>query len=138
MPQRRVWTAMLTASALVAFLGSASAVHAQTTQPSIPPATTSTTPAPPETPPPIEISATPPTIVRVVHGAPSILSPKYAARDLARAFAWLDSDQDGNLSRSEAARVTNVARYFDAADTNHDTMLSRQEFDNAMNTTRPQ
>jgi biopolymer transport protein ExbB/TolQ len=58
---------------------------------------------------------------------------KYSAKDLERAFNFMDANQDGKISREEAASFRNVAKYFDQADTDKDQMLSREEFENAMN-----
>jgi hypothetical protein len=58
---------------------------------------------------------------------------KYSATDLARAFSFMDANKDGKISRDEAASFPNVAKYFDAADTDKDQMLSPEEFENAMN-----
>ncbi len=45
----------------------------------------------------------------------------------------MDASRDGKLSREEASGFRGVAKNFDKADTNHDNMMSRQEFDRAMN-----
>jgi len=45
----------------------------------------------------------------------------------------MDANQDGIISREEAARFRNVARYFDEADTNKDNTLSPTEFSSALN-----
>ena len=45
----------------------------------------------------------------------------------------MDDNRDGHLSRQEAAGFKNVAKYFDAADTNQDGMLSLLEFGGALN-----
>jgi EF hand len=58
---------------------------------------------------------------------------KYSAKDLERAFNFMDANKDGRISRDEAASFRNVAKYFDEADTDKDQMLSPQEFENAMN-----
>lgn len=50
----------------------------------------------------------------------------------------MDGNHDGQLSRAEAASFKNVAKHFDAADSNRDGMLSRSEFDNAVNGHRVQ
>ena len=60
-------------------------------------------------------------------------SRKYAARDVERAFNFLDSNRDGKISRAEAAGFKNIAKHFDAADVNKDEFLSKEEFDNAVN-----
>lgn len=65
-------------------------------------------------------------------------APKYAARDIARAFGYMDANQDGRLSREEAAGFRGVARHFDQADVNQDGALSREEFENALNHSKPQ
>jgi biopolymer transport protein ExbB/TolQ len=58
---------------------------------------------------------------------------KYSAKDLERAFNFMDANKDGKISRDEAASFPNVAKYFDEADTNKDQMLSPEEFEHAMN-----
>lgn len=59
--------------------------------------------------------------------------PRYAAGDLARAFTFMDGNKDGKVSRDEASGFRNVAKHFDAADTNRDAALSLEEFSSAMN-----
>ena len=58
---------------------------------------------------------------------------KYTPQDITRAFGFIDSNQDGKISREEAAAFRNVAKHFDAADTNKDQSLSRAEFESALN-----
>lgn len=65
-------------------------------------------------------------------------APKYAARDVERAFGFIDANHDGKISREEAAGFRNVAKYFDAADLNKDNALSPAEFGNALNGGKPQ
>ena len=60
-------------------------------------------------------------------------APRYSAKDLERAFNFMDSNGDGKLNRNEAARFPGVKKYFDRADTDGDGFLSRDEFDKAMN-----
>lgn len=60
-------------------------------------------------------------------------APKYAAPDIERAFAYIDSNKDGKLSREEASGFRGVARHFDEADINKDSTLSREEFHSALN-----
>ena len=59
--------------------------------------------------------------------------PRYSATDIERAFNFMDANKDRQLSRQEAAGFRQVAKYFDAADTNKDGMLSLSEFGNALN-----
>lgn len=63
----------------------------------------------------------------------ALQAPAYTASNIALAFNYIDANQDGHLSREEAAGFRGVAKNFDAADTNKDGSLSRQEFENAMN-----
>lgn len=58
--------------------------------------------------------------------------PKYTVAQIAQAFSFIDRDGDGKLSREEAAGFRGVARHFDEADTNKDSALSREEFENAL------
>lgn len=60
-------------------------------------------------------------------------APKYSAVDIERAFNFMDANRDGKVSRAEAARFRNVARHFDAADTDKDGTLTLGEFGNALN-----
>ena len=60
-------------------------------------------------------------------------SPKYSAKDMERAFSFMDVNKDGKVSRAEAAGFRNVAKHFDAADSNKDNFLSLEEFGNALN-----
>jgi hypothetical protein len=60
-------------------------------------------------------------------------APKYATKDIERAFAFIDSNKDGKLSREEASGFRGVARHFDEADINKDSTLSREEFHSALN-----
>ncbi len=59
--------------------------------------------------------------------------PKYSARDIQRAFSFIDANKDGKISREEAAGFRNVAKYFDAADIDKNNALSLEEFGNALN-----
>ncbi|MFI5446982.1 EF-hand domain-containing protein [Polaromonas sp. UC242_47] len=59
--------------------------------------------------------------------------PKYAAKDVERAFGFIDANRDGKISREEAAGFRGVAKHFDEADLNKDGFLSRDEFANALN-----
>lgn len=95
---------------------------AQTPDPAVPPpAAPASAPAP--VPPP-EIATLP--------------APRYAAKDVKRAFGFIDNNHDGKLSRAEASGFKNVAKYFDAADANRDGLLSQLEFDDAVNGRRVQ
>ena len=60
-------------------------------------------------------------------------APKYNPKDIERAFMFMDADRDGKISRQEASGFRNVAKHFDAADTNKDNYLSLEEFGNALN-----
>ncbi len=79
-----------------------------------------------------------PPAVAASAAAPSLAAkPKYAAKDIERAFAYMDANKDGKISREEAAGFRKVAKYFTEADTNQDNMLSLAEFTRAMNGERP-
>ena len=58
---------------------------------------------------------------------------RYSASDVARAFGFIDANQDGKMSREEASGFRNIAKHFDAADTNKDGHLSIEEFSSALN-----
>ena len=60
-------------------------------------------------------------------------APKYSAKDIERAFSFMDANKDGKISRAEAAGFRNVAKHFDAADSNKENLLSLEEFGNALN-----
>ncbi len=62
---------------------------------------------------------------------------KYSARDIDRAFSYMDANRDGKVSRDEASGFKNVAKYFDLADTDKDSMLTRDEFARALNRRKP-
>ncbi len=64
-------------------------------------------------------------------------SPPYAAAEVERAFAFMDANRDGRISRAEASGFRGVARHFDAADSNRDSALSRAEFESALNKKKP-
>jgi hypothetical protein len=59
--------------------------------------------------------------------------PRYSATDIERAFNFMDANKDGKISREEAAGFRNVAKHFDAADTDKDGTLSLAEFGQALN-----
>jgi EF hand len=61
----------------------------------------------------------------------------YNASNIALAFTYIDANKDGKISRDEAAGFRGVAKYFDEADVNKDSFLSREEFENAMNRSKP-
>jgi hypothetical protein len=69
----------------------------------------------------------------VVSTAAAAAAPKYTAKDVERAFGFIDSNRDGKISREEAAAFRGVARHFDEADSNKDQALSRAEFESALN-----
>jgi hypothetical protein len=68
-----------------------------------------------------------------VQPAATFVAPKYSSTDIGRAFGFMDSNKDGKVSREEAAGFKNVARHFTAADTDKDELLSRGEFESALN-----
>jgi hypothetical protein len=110
---RMLWAALLVLSAAAVFLATSAQAQAVATAPSAP--------APP-------MQASP--------AAPA--APRYAAQDIDRVFGFIDANRDGKISRAEAAGFRNIAKHFDAADTNHDDLLSREEFENALNGGKPQ
>ena len=104
--------ATLAAAALL----TAGSVDAQITGPALPPPAASHLPS-----------------VPVVTSDAARPSPKYSAADIEQAFNFMDANKDGKVSRQEAAGFRNVAKHFDAADTNKDGTLSLIEFGNALN-----
>ena len=54
--------------------------------------------------------------------------PAAPAMDLGQVFDRLNSSHTGKLTKSEAQAIPAVAANFDAADTNHDGYLSKEEF----------
>ena len=87
--------------------------------------------APPASPSPSEASH----IASVPDVTPDAARPppKYSAAEIERAFNFMDANKDGKVSRQEAAGFRNVAKHFDAADTDKDGTLSLREFGNALN-----
>ena len=75
----------------------------------------------------------PATSVAEAPPAPTTAAPRYSARDIERAFGFIDANKDGKISREEASGFRNVAKYFDAADVNKDDALSLEEFGSALN-----
>lgn len=59
--------------------------------------------------------------------------PRYGASDIERAFNFMDANKDSKISRDEAAGFRNVAKHFDAADSNKNGTLSLGEFGHALN-----
>lgn len=68
--------------------------------------------------------------------APSQPVAAYDAKDLERAFKFMDKTGDGKVSRDEASNFRGVSKHFDEADVNKDNFLSPEEFNNAMNRSR--
>ena len=68
--------------------------------------------------------------------AVAVAKPRYSSSDIDRAFGFMDGNKDGKISREEAAGFRNVAKHFDAADTNKNQALSREEFESALNSTK--
>lgn len=64
-------------------------------------------------------------------------APRYTASDLQQAFNFMDANRDNKVSREEASAFRGVARHFDQADADKDGVLSRSEFDAAMNYVKP-
>ncbi|WP_411851943.1 EF-hand domain-containing protein [Stenotrophomonas sp. LGBM10] len=54
------------------------------------------------------------------------------AESINAAFKAMDSNGDGGISKAEAAVVPEIARYFDALDTDKDGVLSLKEMQQAM------
>lgn len=109
---------MLLAGVCATLLTGACAARVQALPDTEPPVSTSPVPAP-------AASAAPPTPVNT--------APRYSAKDIMRAFGFIDANKDGKISRQEASGFRNVAKYFDAADTNKDGALSLEEFGSALN-----
>ena len=69
--------------------------------------------------------------------SPTASVPRYTASDLQQAFNFMDANRDNKVSREEASAFRGVARHFDQADADKDGVLSRGEFDAAMNYVKP-
>jgi hypothetical protein len=63
-----------------------------------------------------------------------IVATPVLAQDTGAVFAALDADHNGQISQLEAQKNVLVTQNFAQADTNHDGMLSRAEFDAAFGT----
>jgi hypothetical protein len=98
--------------------------------------TGTSTPAEPAVTAEVTTSSDTPATAPVLHATQS--PRKYALQDVERVFNYLDSDHDGKISRTEAAAFKNIASHFDAADVNKDHLLTKEEFDNAINGFKPQ
>lgn len=59
---------------------------------------------------------------------PASLPKPRSSRSADQAFGRADINNDGQLSHEEAQRLPAVADRFDAIDSNHDRVLSRDEF----------
>lgn len=110
--------------------------HAQPIEPTAPKqaAASAAMPAAPEAMPADTAAAAPATSAPA--SAPQAAAkppPKYSAKDIERAFSFMDVNKDGKISRAEAAGFRNVAKHFDAGDSNKDNFLSLEEFGNALN-----
>ena len=58
---------------------------------------------------------------------------RHSTSDIVHAFGFIDTNQDGKMSREESSGFRNIAKHFDAADGNKDGNLSVEEFANALN-----
>ena len=56
----------------------------------------------------------------------------YTPLQLARSFLLADTNQDGELTRAEAQRLSIMPMSFDEMDTNHDGVISRSEYENSV------
>ena len=56
----------------------------------------------------------------------------YTVVDIVRAFIMADNDRDGELTRSEAARLTIMPLSFEEMDANHDNRLTRSEYEDSV------
>ncbi len=118
---------VLLAAACAAILIGACAARAQTVPGAKP--TLSTSPVPAATASdaaeaPVAASSAP---------SPAKAAPRYSAKDIERAFGFIDANKDSKISREEASGFRNVAKYYDAADINKDGALSLDEFASALN-----
>jgi hypothetical protein len=56
----------------------------------------------------------------------------WSAVDIARSFLLADTNRDGELTRAEAQRLTIMPSGFDDMDRNHDGVITRFEYDDAV------
>ncbi|MES3001655.1 MAG: hypothetical protein V4787_13260 [Pseudomonadota bacterium] len=56
----------------------------------------------------------------------------YTAMQIAGSFIGADANRDGDLTRAEAQRLTVAPYSFEEMDANHDDVLSRSEYENAL------
>ena len=114
---------VLLASTCAAILIGACAARAQTAPSAEPAVSTSPVPA-------VAASGAPDAPVAA---SSAKAAPRYSAKDVERAFGFIDANKDNKISREEASGFRNVAKYFDAADSNKDGALSLDEFGSALN-----
>ena len=72
----------------------------------------------------------PATSTQSIQNTPSRAAP--TRQDTDAAFTRADTNKDGKLSRTEAARFPAVEQRFDQLDTNKDQFVSREELEAAM------
>lgn len=118
-PRGAFRTLLVLAAATAALLASKVQAQLGTPATAVPPAAAQAQAAPPPT--------------AVVSTAAAATEPKYTAKEIARAFGFMDANKDGKISREEASGFRGVARHFDEADLNKDSALSSEEFESALN-----
>jgi len=65
-------------------------------------------------------------------GTPGTIPPnKATSKDLEAAFNRADTDRDGKLNRQETEHFPALAHRFEQIDTDHDSFISRDEFNQA-------
>jgi EF hand len=66
-----------------------------------------------------------------IAAADAVPANKVTRMDLDAAFNRADVDRDGKLSRTESEHFPAVAQRFEQIDSNHDSFISREEFNHA-------
>jgi hypothetical protein len=63
---------------------------------------------------------------------PAAATTKLTVKEMLAAFAAADANKDGKLTKQEAAGVPGLVANFEMVDTNHDSLVSKAEFEKAI------